>query len=460
MKILLWMAIVLGLVGIITDLVWQGFSPSVVVVALLVIVLGIAQYKMGLRAKLIERILKVSEKYKRGEFEERVLFIQGDADLHNLANNINILIDNIEAFMREIATAVKCTQEGKFYRKAMAQGLKGSLATSIETINSALDKVEEGAKENISNALAKELMNMSLQNQNTDLSKVSKDLGSDLERMDTADSQVSSIAQVSQQSQSDVAQITSSIDDLIVIIDDNNNMTESFAQKSQDIGSVIGIIRDIADQTNLLALNASIEAARAGEHGRGFAVVADEVRKLAEKTHKATSDIAIVVQTMQQEVNTILENSSRVTQVARSAHKNVEHFNEIFAELSATTQDLFSVFERLSQGLLLSVSKLDHILYKSSLYLSFNKKQEVCDFDTLNPISKYLDDTNLMKKIKTLDTDKIQNIESKLKASAKAALGVLTQEVTQETSSIIVQNLQQLEQDSQQAVTLLDSVNA
>ena len=65
-----------------------------------------------------------------------------------------------------------------------------------------------------------------------------------------------------------------------------------------------------------------------------------------------------------------------------------------------------------------------------------------------------------MKKIKTLDTDKIQNIESKLKASAKAALGVLTQEVTQETSSIIVQNLQQLEQDSQQAVTLLDSVNA
>lgn len=460
MKILLWIAIVLGLVGLIIDLVWQGFSPSIVIVALLVIVLGIAQYKMNLRAKLIERILKVSEKYKRGEFEERVLFIQGDADLHNLANNINILIDNIEAFMREIATAVKCTQEGKFYRKAMAQGLKGSLVTSIETINSALDKVEQGAKENISNALAKELMNMSLQNQNTDLSRVSKDLGSDLERMDTADSQVYSIAQVSQQSQSDVAQITSSIDDLIVIIDNNNNMIESFAQKSQDIGSVIGIIRDIADQTNLLALNASIEAARAGEHGRGFAVVADEVRKLAEKTHKATSDIAIVVQTMQQEVNTILENSSRVTQVASSAHKNVGHFNEVFAGLSATTQDLFSVFERLSQGLLLSVSKLDHILYKSSLYLSFNKKQEVCDFDTLNPISKYFDDVNIMKKIKTLDTDKIQNIESKLKASAKAALGVLTQEVTQETSSVIVQNLQQLEQDSQQAVTLLDSVNA
>ena len=77
-------------------------------------------------------------------------------------------------------------------------------------------------------------------------------------------------------------------------VDDAGEMNRAVARLREvtaRIGTIVGMIADIAAQTNLLALNATIEAARAGEAGRGFAVVASEVKSLASQTANATDDI-------------------------------------------------------------------------------------------------------------------------------------------------------------------------
>jgi methyl-accepting chemotaxis protein len=138
-----------------------------------------------------------------------------------------------------------------------------------------------------------------------------------------------------------VSEIVSSINELNSEITNSMDVIGNVKSNSENIGSVLDVIKSIAEQTNLLALNAAIEAARAGEQGRGFAVVADEVRSLAQKTQDSTAEIENLISTLQQgsdnAVKSMDQNAESIASLVAKTGMATDSLNAISESVNAIT---------------------------------------------------------------------------------------------------------------------------
>lgn len=140
------------------------------------------------------------------------------------------------------------------------------------------------------------------------------------------------------------------IKDLAQHIDRAYIVIKNLDEESNNIGSVLTVIRGIAEQTNLLALNAAIEAARAGEQGRGFAVVADEVRTLASRTQQSTEEIQQMIERLQKGSQDAVSAMDTSKQSAESSVQQTEETKERLLAMKEAVGTIHSMNQQIAQA--------------------------------------------------------------------------------------------------------------
>ena len=148
---------------------------------------------------------------------------------------------------------------------------------------------------------------------------------------------------------------------IVQAVEDINRISDSVKQtstrileleaSSEQISSIVSVIKDVADQTNLLALNAAIEAARAGEQGRGFAVVADEVRKLAERTASSTTEISTMIDSIKTVSKEAVESMAQAVSLVDVGVRRAGEASEAIKKIGGESAQCVTLVQEITSAL-------------------------------------------------------------------------------------------------------------